>query len=157
YDLRLVQRDRPERDGLRTSTCTRMTRSLEGSHMSRFLHIVCASVAVAIWPWSMTPSAFAQAALSTSTNAAFSVNQARAAFRAAGYLVGESHTWDWMEPPFTAFRVSDPATDRVVTVVVYANVDAADQARLQAARGQRQDASTRDGPALVTGFGSSFW
>jgi hypothetical protein len=126
-----------------------------GNHMPRFIYTVCASVPVAVWLWSMPPSAFAQAA--TSTNAAFSADQTRVVFANAGYLVGESHTWGWMQPPFTAFRVSDPATGRVLTVVVYANVDAAEQARLQAARGQIHDASSVDGPPLVPGFGRSLW
>ena len=122
--------------------------------MSRFIRTVFASVAAVAWLWYMTRPAFAQAA--PSTNATFSVDQTRAAFSNAGYRVGESHTWDWMEPPFTSFRVSDPATDRMLTVMVYANVDAADTARLQAAHGHTQDDSSH-GPALVTGFGPSFW
>jgi hypothetical protein len=85
------------------------------------------------------------------------VDQIRSAFVASGYQVGDTHTWTWTQPGFAALRVSDEVSGRVLTVIVYPSVDAADTARLQAARAQTQNATSSTGPYLVTGFGPSVW
>src|SRR5215471_19719475 len=84
-------------------------------------------------------------------------DQVRAAFASSGYQVGEPHTWNWTQPPFTSVRVLDQSTDRVLNVLIYPNAAAAETARLQAARGQGQTAISATGPYLVTGFGPSLW
>jgi hypothetical protein len=85
------------------------------------------------------------------------VDQLRTALVSSGYQVDAAHTWDWTQPSFTSFRVSDSATGRVLTVVVYPTTSAADTARLQAAHGQAQNATVSDGPYLAVGFGPSTW
>jgi hypothetical protein len=62
-----------------------------------------------------------------------------------------------MQPPFTSFRVSDPDTGRVLTVVIYASTSEAAIARVEAEHGQLLDHSGIDGPWLVRGFGPSVW
>jgi hypothetical protein len=53
--------------------------------------------------------------------------------------------------------VTDPATDRVLTVVIYASTDDADTARIEAARAQLGDPGGVDEARLVSGFGPSVW
>ncbi len=104
--------------------------------------------------WSMAPRVYAQDA---QTDSARSAEQVRAALGNAGYQVGEAHTWTWMQPPFSAFRMSDAATDRVWTVVVYPDPAAANEARLHAADGQSLNETVSNEPRLVIGFGPSVW
>jgi hypothetical protein len=114
-----------------------------------------AVVGVAACLWSLEGTCFAQAAPSEAGG--FSVDQARLAYSASGYQVSESHAWNWMQPPFASFRVTDPETGRVLTVVIYASTDDADTARVEARGTQRQGSVGVDGPLLVWGFGPSVW
>jgi hypothetical protein len=83
-------------------------------------------------------------------------SQIVAAFASSGYQVDEPHTWNWTQPAFTSVRVRDPATDRVLSVLIYPTAAAADTARLQAARAQAQSAISSTGPYLVTGSAQAF-
>src|SRR5215813_5612274 len=109
-------------------------------HSSARALIVCAATATSLW--TVPAASFAQEMPSPS--GALTVDQTRAAFASTGYQVGDAHTWDWTQPSFTSFRVSDPATQRILTVVVYPSTAGADTARLEAARGVAQNSSTSD-------------
>jgi hypothetical protein len=90
------------------------------------------------------------------------VEQARDAFRSAGYTVSEAHSWDWMVPPVSSFQVQDATEDRVLMVLVYPSVSAAEAARLQAASHEQASKvesadSAGASPRLVTGYGPSVW
>jgi len=89
------------------------------------------------------------------------VEQARQAFSDAGYTVDQAHTWDWTSPPFATFQVKDSSRDRVLVVLVYPSVGAAQVARLQAASNEQPSAARPSGgdvgPHMVIGYGPSTW
>jgi hypothetical protein len=91
-----------------------------------------------------------------------SVEQARQAFNAAGYVVEQVQAWDWAWPPVSSFQVIDPARDRILMVLVYPSAVAASAALLE---GQTHDQALNagvpvggnSGPHLVLGYGPSTW
>jgi hypothetical protein len=90
-----------------------------------------------------------------------SVEQARTAFREAGFRVDPAYTWDWTTP-MSSFHVYDQTQDRVVLVLVYPSSAAAARARAEAWTQEESRLSTEtrgaaDGPHLVTGYGRSLW
>jgi hypothetical protein len=90
------------------------------------------------------------------------VEQAREAFSSAGYTVDQAHSWDWASPPFSSFQVQDPARDRVLMVLVYPSITAAQTARVQAAaHDPTQDGASAEAsdvsPHLAVGYGMSTW
>ena len=113
--------------------------------MSRSVRSLAASIGMALCLWPVGAGAQTTAPVA---EAEMSAAQARDVFVDAGFQVDQPLTWDWLKPPVSSFRVYDPATGRVVTVLVYPSADAAADARLQA------DAS---GASLVAGFGSGVW
>jgi hypothetical protein len=102
------------------------------------------SLATAACLWALPAVTSAQEA-PASLPAALSVDDIHSRFAQSGYLVGEAHTWAWAQPPFTSFRVSDAASDRVLAVVVYPSTEATNVARAEA------------GQYPVTGFGPALW
>src|SRR5215469_10596209 len=123
----------------------------------RSLIVVAAAVAC-LWPVAATAQVqqFPQMAPEVRT-----VEQARQAFSDAGYTVDQAHTWDWTSPPFATFQVKDSSRDRVLVVLVYPSVGAAQVARLQAASNEQPSAARPSGgdvgPHMVIGYGPSTW
>jgi hypothetical protein len=90
------------------------------------------------------------------------VEQVRQAFKAAGYEVEQSDTWNWTSPPVSTFQVIDAVHDRVVMVLVYSGTSAAQAARLEAQTHEQalnagDSAAGTSGPHLVLGYGPSTW
>ena len=85
------------------------------------------------------------------------VEQLRSAFNATGYQADPALNWDWTSPPVSSFVVHDARRDRVLMVLVYPSVSAAEAARLQAAARDADSGQTGAGPHLVNGFGPSVW
>jgi hypothetical protein len=90
------------------------------------------------------------------------VEQTRQAFSGAGYTVDQAHAWNWTSPPVSTFQVQDSAGDRVLMVLVYPSLDAAQAARLEAqaheqALSNSASVNTGAGPHLVVGYGPSTW
>jgi hypothetical protein len=53
--------------------------------------------------------------------------QVRTSFLHSGFQVEDALHWDWLSPPVASFRVWDHANDRVLLVLVYADVAAVRQ------------------------------
>jgi len=90
------------------------------------------------------------------------VEQARAAYTAAGYAVDQAYIWDWTRPPVTSFEVHGQNDGRVLMVLVYSSNSAADAARLQGAsheqaRNAGQPLAPGVNPHMVFGYGPSLW
>jgi len=90
------------------------------------------------------------------------VDQVRDAFGIAGYDVDPVDAWTWTTPPVTTFQVRDPGQDRVLLVLVYASMTAAQAARGEAeaheqAWNGRASLNAEAGPHLVAGWGPSTW
>jgi hypothetical protein len=90
------------------------------------------------------------------------VDQVRDAFGGAGYTIDESHAWDWTWPPVTTFEVHGQNDGRVLMVLVYPSLTAAQDARKMAESHEQslnagQPAARGGGPHLVSGFGLSDW
>jgi hypothetical protein len=74
------------------------------------------------------------------------VGEVRSALTSAGFIVDEPQTWEWLTPPVSSIRVHDPATGRVLMIVVYPSTESALVARARA----------NDG-SLAAGFGETVW
>ncbi len=82
-----------------------------------------------------------------------SVDAVRDSFANGGFQVDQPHAWTWMNPPFTSVEIHDPASQRVVMVMIYADSAAAERARrLALAHDPGQS-----GPHLIEGYGPSVW
>ncbi|HEX8969036.1 MAG TPA: hypothetical protein VF937_14215, partial [Chloroflexota bacterium] len=77
------------------------------------------------------------------------------AFTSAGYVADQPQSWDWTSPPVTSFQVHDTASGRVVMVLVYPDVAAAQTELRQAASHDQVGAGS--GPHLIPGYGPSVW
>ena len=87
--------------------------------------------------------------------ASISVDQVQSAFATAGYEVDQPYRWTWTSPPVTSMRVWDPSSDRVLLVLVYPDVAAAE---VEHDRAMDRDVQPVDGdPYLVRGYGPSVW
>jgi hypothetical protein len=109
-------------------------------------------VAGALWPVSA-------AAQSTPV---MTVDQVRGAFTTAGYRVDGATSWDWTRPPVTSFEVHGLNDGRVLMVLVYPNMTAANDALLLAQSHEQalnagQPLASRGAPHMVSGFGMSTW
>jgi hypothetical protein len=128
--------------------------------MYRISRSVCSGLIVAA---SLTFSAVAAHAQEASpAPAVFSVDEVRGAFSTAGYQVEQAQTWNWTSPQVTSFQMHDSNTDRVVMVLVYPSMTAAQAALLEAAAHEHAleaGAPTNDGgaPHLIAGYGRSVW
>jgi len=90
------------------------------------------------------------------------VVQARSAFSSAGYTLEAAHAWDWTRPPVTSFEVHGQHDDRILMVLVYPSMTAAQDALLQAESHEQalnpgNPIGSGSGPHLVSGFGASAW
>jgi len=94
--------------------------------------------------------ASAQAASSTD----FTPDQLQTQYIAHGYRVDAPVTW-WTPDHVTTLRVSDPASERVVMLLVYP--DAATAAAERASAEVREGRSAGMGPRLISGYGYSIW
>jgi hypothetical protein len=87
-------------------------------------------------------------------NADFTPDQVRTQYIAHGYEADAPLVW-WTPNHLTTFRVSDPASDRVVMVLVYPDYATADAER---SRAKARDGTTAGmGPHLISGYGYSAW
>jgi hypothetical protein len=122
------------------------------SRLSRFFF---ASLLVAGSAWPMSAAAQSDPQVIT-------VDQVRSAFSSAGYAVDQPTTWDWTRPPLTSFEVHGQNDGRVLMVLVYPSMTAADDALLLAQSHEQalnagQPLSSASGPHIVSGFGTSTW
>src|SRR5690348_5685021 len=83
----------------------------------------CALATVALWPAAAAAQSEPQPA------PLMSLDQARTAFNGAGYSVDQAYTWDWTLPPVTSFEVHGHNDGRVLMVLVYPSMTAAQDAR----------------------------
>jgi hypothetical protein len=81
-----------------------------------------------------------------------SADQVRAEFASFGYEAGSSVYWTWSTPGLTTFQVREPASARVLMVLVYPDMATASAERARAARFEG-DLS----PSLIPGYGPSTW
>lgn len=81
-----------------------------------------------------------------------SADQVRDEFASVGYEVGTSVNWTWSTPGLTTFQVREPASARVLMVLVYPDMATATAERARAARFDG-DLS----PSLIPGYGPSTW
>ena len=112
-------------------------------------------------------AAASTAALSASTSAAavqtgsqasvpsvtMSVAEVRDSFVSGGFQVDQPHVWTWMNPPFTSLQIHDPASQRVLMLMIYPDSASARTARMQALAHDSGQAE----PHLIEGYGPSVW
>ena len=94
--------------------------------------------------------ASAQAASSTD----FTPDQLQTQYIAHGYRVDAPVTW-WTPDHVTTLRVSDPASDRVVMLLVYP--DSATAAAERSNAEAREGRTAGMGPHMISGYGYSIW
>ena len=90
----------------------------------------------------------------TSSDPVTTPEQAQAAFTSTGYQVDPIQTWGWTTPSVRSFEVHDPATQRVLMVLVFPT--AGDAALLRGEMALHQESATSN-PYLVSGYGPSMW
>jgi hypothetical protein len=123
--------------------------------MNRSVRSIAASLAAAMCLW---PVAAGAQEVQPVPSSGLTVEQARGVFADAGFQVDQPLSWDWTSPPVSSFRVYDQAQGRILLVLVYPSVAAAQAGRLQAEAYEQVDRlSSGTGPALVVGFGESVW
>ena len=110
------------------------------------------TAAVCLWPTSLTAAAQEAGPVGRT----LTIAQVRGTYAEAGFLVDQSNTWDWTSPPVTSFQIRDRTSDRTLMVLVYADLAAAQSARVHAqTQDSRDSASTT--PHLIPGYGTSVW
>jgi hypothetical protein len=129
----------------------------DSTHMYRSARSFGASIALAVCLWLVAASAQAQDL--PAAGPVLSVDQVRSAF--TGYLVDPALNWEWTSPPVTTFQVHDLANGRVLMVLVYPDVAAAQAERGRATMREQDETSDNTigsiGPFLITGYGHSVW
>src|SRR5579864_1284778 len=118
---------------------------------SRAILIVAAASAVVIAS-ALGGAAGAQVS-PPSPPASMSVDDVRESFISSGFQVDRPHAWTWMNPPFTSLQVRDPASQRVLMLMIYPDSAAAKTARSQALAHEPGQAE----PHLIEGYGPSVW
>jgi hypothetical protein len=127
-------------------------------HRSAQWLIRVVTVAACLWPLAGTT----QAQGAPSARPVATVEQMRGGFNSGGYQVEPPLNWDWLVPPVSTFQVHDVLRDRVLMVLVYPSMSAAEAARA-GAEARDRSASLIDsgppapGPHLVIGYGPSVW
>jgi hypothetical protein len=113
----------------------------------------------------VSTATFASASASTSTAAAYtgeqasvppvtmSVDAVRDSFVSGGFQVDQPHIWNWMNPPLTSLQIHDPASQRVLMLLIYPDASAAQTARRQALAHDPGQAE----PHLIEAYGPSVW
>jgi hypothetical protein len=127
--------------------------------MYGIIRSVCSGLVVTASLFFSAGAAHAQAATASPL---LSVDQVRDAFSEAGYQVDQAHAWNWTSPPVTAFQVRDANTGRLIMVLVYQSMTAAQAALLEA---ETHDQALNAGvpttgggaPHLITNYGKSVW
>ncbi len=82
-----------------------------------------------------------------------SIDAVRDSFVSGGFQVDQPHAWTWMNPPFTSLQIYDPASQRVLMLLIYPDTAAAQTARTQALVHDPGQAE----PHLIEGYGPSVW
>ncbi len=118
---------------------------------SRAFLIVAAASALVIA--SALGSAAGAQVSSPAPSATMSVADVRDSFISSGFQVDRPHAWTWMNPPFTSLQVHDPASQRVLMLMIYADSASAQRARSQALAHEPGQAE----PHLIEGYGPSVW
>jgi hypothetical protein len=81
------------------------------------------------------------------------VDDVRTSFVSGGFQVDQPHAWTWMNPPFTSLQIHDPASHRVLMLMIYPDSAAARTARTHALAHDPGQAE----PHLIEGYGPSVW
>jgi hypothetical protein len=126
----------------------------ESTHMPQISRLLATTLlaVIALWPG----AAAAQPQPEQPAAPLMTVEQAQAAYAAAGYTVDRAYAWDWTRPPVTSFKVHSQNDGRVLMVLVYPSSTAADTARLLAA-GALPPSAQGTNPHMVPGYGPSLW
>jgi hypothetical protein len=116
-----------------------------------------AILAGSLLPLSASAQPTPAAAPSDDTSLSFTVDQARDSFISTRVQVDQPTTWSWTSPSVTSFQVHDGS--RVLMVLVYPNVTAANAARHQAESTDALQGNSAGfgSPHLVDGYGPSTW
>jgi hypothetical protein len=115
--------------------------------------LVVAAVSTASLSALTSPAAAQTAPVASVLSVTMSVDEARDALVSGGFQVDRPHVWTWMNPPFTSLQIRDPASQRVVLLMIYPDAAAARTARMQALAHDAVQAE----PHLVEGYGPSVW
>jgi hypothetical protein len=126
-------------------------RSLIGG--SALIVAAVSTVTFALLSTSSSAAAAQTAAQVSVTSVTMSVDEVRTSFVSGGFQVDLPHAWTWMNPPFTSLQIHDPASQRVLMLMVYPDSAAARTARTQALT--HEPAAVE--PHLIEGYGPSLW
>lgn len=130
-----------------------MNRSTLRSLVGGGAALLIAAVSTASLSASSNTPAAQIAAQASVPSVTMSVDGVRDSLVSGGFQVDQPHVWTWMNPPFTSLQIHDPASQRVLMLMIYPDATAARTARTQALAHDPAQAE----PHLVEGYGPSAW